>query len=167
MPRTYEPIASQTLGSATSTVTLSSIPSTYTDLVLVFLFKGNTTNQPTLQVTFNGTTTGYSGTQLTGNGSSAASYRNTSAAFISIARLVGQPASSSGVATVILDVMSYANTSVFKTLLGQAASSDTGVEREVGLWQNTAAINEIKITTATSNDFGIGSVVSLYGIKAA
>ena len=32
---TYEPIASQTLGSAAATVTFSSIPQGYTDLVLV------------------------------------------------------------------------------------------------------------------------------------
>lgn len=166
MAVTYEPIAGTTLGAATSTVTLSSIPSTYTDLVLVFLYKGNTTNQPTLQLTFNATTTGYSGTQLVGNGTSAASYRNTSASYISVARSVGVPASTSGVGTILIDIMSYANTSIYKTILARAAASDTGVERDVGLWQNTAAINEIKITTATSNDFAIGSVVSLYGVKA-
>jgi len=36
MPATYEPIATTTLGSAAATITFSSIPATYTDLVIVF-----------------------------------------------------------------------------------------------------------------------------------
>jgi len=55
---TYEPIASQTLGSAASSVTFSSIPQGYTDLVLVLNVKGSTANFPSLhkQVLVNLTT---------------------------------------------------------------------------------------------------------------
>lgn len=167
MPATYEPIATTTLGSATSTISFTSISGSYTDLVLVFAYKSNSTNQPTLRLTFNGSTTGYSGTQLTGNGSSAASYRNTSASFISIARVVGTPTTSGGTATVVINFMNYSNTTTYKTVLARPSAAESGVEADVGLWQNTAAITQIDITTATSNDFASGSMVTLYGIKAA
>jgi hypothetical protein len=167
MAITYEPIATTTLGSATSTISFTDISGSYTDIVLIFGYKSNTTNQPTLKLTFNGSTTGYSGTQLTGNGSAAASYRNTSAAFISIARVVGTPTTVGGMATIIMNFQNYSNTTTYKTVLARPSAAESGVESDVGLWQNTAAITQIDITTATSNDFATGSVVTLYGIKAA
>lgn len=164
---TYTPIATTTLGSATSSISFTSISSSYTDLVLVFGYKANTANQPTLKLTFNGATSGYSGTQLTGNGSAAASYRNTSASFISIARVVGTPASSGNTATILINLQNYSNTTTYKTVLARASAADTGTEADVGLWQNTAAITQFDITTATANDFASGTTFNLYGITAA
>ena len=39
--RTYTPIATTTLGSATNTLTFNSIPSTYTDLVIICNYSQN------------------------------------------------------------------------------------------------------------------------------
>jgi len=167
MPITYEKIQTTTLPSATSTISFTGISGSYTDIVLVFGYKSNTTNQPTLRLTFNGTSTGFSGTQLTGNGSTDASYRNSNAAFISIARIVGTPTTVGGMATIIMNFQNYSNTTTYKTVLARASAAESGVEADVGLWANTAAITQIDITTATSNDFASGSVVTLYGIKAA
>ena len=73
---TYTPIASQTLGSAAASVTFSSIPQGYTDLVIV----NNVTCTIDTQVIgcqYNGDTgANYSKTYLLGNGSSAFSGRN-------------------------------------------------------------------------------------------
>ncbi len=44
MANTYEPIATTTLTSASSSVVFSSIPQTYTDLVVVFVGKNTTAN---------------------------------------------------------------------------------------------------------------------------
>jgi len=164
---TYERIATTTLSSNTSSVSFTSISGSYTDLVLVFAYKSNTTNYPTLKLTFNGSSTGYSGTQLSGNGSSAASYRNTSAGFISIARAVGTPSTVGGTATIIVNLIDYSNTTTYKTVLARASAAETGTEADVGLWQSTSAINQIDITTATTNDFASGSVITLYGIASA
>jgi hypothetical protein len=54
---TYTPIVTNTLSSATSSVTFSSISGSYTDLVLVIAYKAATTNYPTLRLSFNGSAT--------------------------------------------------------------------------------------------------------------
>ena len=76
MPTTYEPIATQTLGSAAATITFSSIPATYTDLRLVLV--GTSTISANPKINFNSdTATNYSQTILSGNGSVANSARQT------------------------------------------------------------------------------------------
>ena len=67
--QTYTPIARQVIASATGTVTLSSIPGTYTDLVLIISATA-TTGADDLLLQFNGdTASNYSETILTGTGS--------------------------------------------------------------------------------------------------
>ena len=64
MPNTYEPIATNTLGSAASSVTFSSIPSTYTDLIVVMNY-ANSTGLADVFFRFNGDTgSNYSDTIL-------------------------------------------------------------------------------------------------------
>ena len=65
--RTYEPIATTTLGSNATSVTFSNISGSYTDLVLACHWKANTALQSTIVLTFNSTdmfSTSYSGTQV-------------------------------------------------------------------------------------------------------
>ena len=59
MPATYEAIGATTLGSASSTITFSSIPNTYTDLKLILVAKVQDTNA-NIVLTLNGSTTTYS-----------------------------------------------------------------------------------------------------------
>ncbi len=76
MTKTYVPISTTTLGSNASTVSFSSIPGTYTDLVIVMgvISTSNTGHYVYLQ--YNGDTgSNYSTTILTGTGSSAVSTR--------------------------------------------------------------------------------------------
>jgi hypothetical protein len=162
---TYTPIASQTLSSATSSVAFTSIPQGYTDLVVVIGYKAATTNYPTLRLSFNGSATGYSGTQLYGTGSTAGSNRNSSAAYISIARAVGVPQAIGNTGTIIINLQNYSNTTTFKTVLARASASDTGTEADVGLWQNTSAITSFSIDSGSVNDFASGSTFSIYGIQ--
>jgi len=69
---TYTPLATVTLGSATSSVTFSSIPATYRDLILIF--DGTRTGNNNVQYRFNSDTgTNYSTVIAAGNGSGTTS----------------------------------------------------------------------------------------------
>jgi hypothetical protein len=168
MTRTYEPIASQTLGSNAATASFSSITGTYTDLILVAQLNG-ASGAAGLRLRINDDTgSNYSTTFLHGNGSTAGSNRESSQTRMSTAWIVS---TTTGEATIIrFQFMSYANTNVFKTVLLENARSGSGVERNVGLWRSTSAITKITVAVGgafPSDDLAAGSTLSLYGVKAA
>jgi len=163
--QTYTPIASQIITSATGTVTLSSIPGTYTDLVLVISATA-TTGADDLLIQFNGdTASNYSNTVLTGNGSSATSIRGSNQTAI---LLDYNGVLNTTINNRIVHIMNYANTTTFKTVLIRANNSSTGLDAIVGLWRKTPeAITSITVkNTGTSSNFTVGSTLTLYGIKA-
>ena len=155
-------IATTTLGSAASSITFSSIPSTYTDLRLVFVFAGNAAVNP--RVRFNGdTASNYSQTAIMGDGSSAQSTRGTSQALIYTTIYNGLASGVPGLFT--MDVLSYKG-STFKTALltGSTDSNGSGqVERDVALWRSTSAITQIDLISGSST-FNAGTTATLYGI---
>jgi hypothetical protein len=163
MAKTYEPIETHTLGSATNTVTFSSIAGTYTDLVLIC--SGTSTADIDISCRVNGDTgTNYSRTILSGNGSAASSSRASS---INGFRLTSAAYwNSTSVAVTIAHFMNYSNTTTYKTLLTRSNNAGVGVDTQAELWRNTAAINQIEVFT-TANNFATGSTFTLYGIKAA
>ena len=163
MPATYEPIATTTLGSAASTITFSSITSSYTDLRLVLVCRTTTANNAPL-IRFNSDTgSNYSGTFIYGDGATATSSRSTSATFIS----PGDVRSDQWV-FIATDIFSYAG-STNKTVLTENSGDRNGsglVYRFCSLWRNTAAINAISITAPSSDTFITGTTATLYGIKS-
>jgi hypothetical protein len=163
MPATYDPIATQTLGSSAATVTFSSIPGTYTDLVLVCRQATNTDGNT--QLRFNGDSgTNYSSTFLRGNGSTASAARDGNQSQMNLESF-GFPTSAFGAVT-IANIMNYSNSTSNKATLSRGSNSNTGVSAVAHLWRNTAAITSITILTNAST-FSAGSVFTIYGIKAA
>jgi hypothetical protein len=166
MPSTYEPIATNTLGSAVSTYQFTSIPSTYTDLVVIMQPALSVSNNAIYLDFNNDTATNYSFTVLSGNGSAVTTSRGSSAGLGSVANDLLYPSSTLGNTTIIMNIQNYANTTTNKTYLVRGNQADSGSQELVGLWRNSAAINAIKFYSAGSN-FSIGSTFTLYGIKAA
>jgi len=162
MPVTYEAIATQTLGSGVTNLTFSSIPSTYTDLILVC--NGNTAANANNYLQFNGDNgSNYSATRLSSDGSAASSARSTSATQI---LLDGFGYWTTGYnANKVIHIMNYANTTTNKTVLTRANNSAIGLDAIVGLWRSTAAITSIRFNSDST--LQTGSTFSLYGIKAA
>lgn len=160
---TYVPISTQTLGSASASVTFSSIPSTYTDLVLECVF--GVTAGTDLQLQFNGdTASNYSSTRVVANGTTAASTNTTSLTYIQPRTPANQPSTVS--TTWRININSYANTTSNKTTISRYDSATVFTEADVGLWRSTSAITSL-IVTANSSTFVTGSTFTLYGIAAA
>ena len=163
MAATYEPIATTTLGSAAASYTFSSIPSTYTDLVLVASTKNSVVTVNGLFIRYNGdTSTNYSSTYLYGNGTSAVSSRNSS----QTQGIVGWDGTTNFTPTII-SIQNYANATTYKTALSRSNEPSARVAAWVSLWRSTSAITSITLTSESPANFAIGSTFTLYGIKAA
>lgn len=157
---TYEAIATNTLGSATSSVTFSSIPQTYTDLVLVIA--GNAGGATSATMRFNSDSgTNYSNTYIQGDGSSVGNFRDVN----QTANWAGSFYNTTNPTVAKHSIMNYANTTTYKTSIIRADYATGYTATAVQMWRSTAAITSI--TLATGSNFSTGTVFSLYGIKAA
>ena len=155
---TYTPIATTTAGGSSAVITFSSIPSTYTDLIIVCNVLPMTAGG--LNLTYNNDTSSiYSNTEIYGDGSTAVSARTSGYGYMR----VGYTNASNPI-NAIVHIQNYANTSTFKTLLNRWNSSLYAFAT-VGLWRSTAAINRLDLT-AVSN-IPSGATFTLYGISAA
>ena len=158
---TYTPIASQTLGSAASSVTFSSIPQGYTDLVIVVNGKA-TSSTPDMYVRFNNDSSAlYSYTRMYGDGSSAASDRGSN-------QTLGYTGNWDTTEQTItkIQIQNYSNSTTFKTWLSRSDCPRILTMAYACLYRSTNAITSITIGAATQS-MATGSTFSLYGIAAA
>jgi hypothetical protein len=158
MPATYDKIAVLTANGSALTHTFSSIPGTYTDLILIINSAGSLTGG-NMNITFNGAATGYSRTFIYGDGTSAVSGRDSNATVLS-----GGGTNPNG-AFVKWNIFDYSNTTTFKTVLMNQIEATRLVVAEAGLYRSTSAITSLAVNTQAA--ISAGQVLSLYGIKAA
>jgi len=166
----YESIATTTLGSASSTITFSSIPSTYKHLQLRMIARSSRTqNSGYAVVRFNSDSgSNYSQHSLYGDGASAAAGGSASTAYSTLIYLPGSLRGASIFGAAVIDVLDYQNTSKNKTLrvLDGYDSNGAGyIELGSGGWYNTAAVSTITITEFNGQNFEAYSSFALYGIK--
>jgi len=165
MALTYEKIANTTLGSAQASYTFTSIPNTYTDLVLIV--NGKTTGAggyTALAITLNSDSgANYSRTGMYGANAEASALKqsNISSSFITI----GQAANNFG--NAIVNFHNYSSTTTYKTFLSSENYSSLVFYSTVSSWRNTNAITSITLSGTGGYDIASGSIFSLYGIKAA
>ena len=167
MAKTYTPIANQKLTASAASVTFSSIPAIYTDLVLVttvIAAAGGVEDYTPLMQVNGDTAANYSTIRLTGNVVSASTQGRTDQ---SLARIQTDGYLSNTIPqNSIINIMNYANTTTYKTFLQRANQADTVANAAVSVWRNTAAISSIRFYPETGN-FGPGSTLTLYGILKA
>lgn len=164
MPSTFHKIASSTVGSGgAATISFTSIPGTYTDLVLKISASigtgGSGGNGQAMYITLNGSTSNFTGRYLYGSGSAASSG--------SLARYVGSINPSGAPNNMEIYFPNYSEStnksfSVDNVDEGNFVAADMNLI--AGLWSNTATITSISIANATSN-FVQYSTATLYGIS--
>lgn len=161
---TYVALATQTLASPAASVTFSSIPSGYTDLILII--NGSTSVNEYVYFQVGNTTidtgTNYSTTWLDSRVATARA-SNATAAFIGPATIANEKFNT------IIHLQNYSNTSTNKTFLSRGNGVSTGawVTANVNLWRSTSAINTVKFILGGSGNYNAGSTFTLYGIASA
>jgi hypothetical protein len=159
LPTSFESIATTTVGAGgSSTITFSSIPSTYTHLQLrCFNLSGGS------NIRFNSDTgSNYARHYLWGDGATVTSGANTSQTSMAVMDYSG----TSNIFTAnIVDILDYTNTNKYKTVRTLSGTDTNGAGSVLlysGLWLSTSAINTITITGGTAAQY---SSFALYGIK--
>lgn len=167
----YESIATTTVGgTAQSTITFSSIPSTFKHLQLRILARSNRAGtEDIFVVRFNSDSgANYSRHFLLGNGSATSSFGQGGETYILADASGGATSGTNVFGACVMDVLDYADTNKFKTLRGLGGIDTNGggyLTLISGNWRNTNAITSITITSYYSSSWVQYSHFALYGIK--
>jgi hypothetical protein len=159
--KTYEPISTQTVGTAVASVTFSSIPQTYTDLILITA--GATAGGAQMTMRINGATTNYESVVLSGNSNSVDGRRITGLSYIQL----GYHDYFAAETLAITQINKYSDTNTHKTVLNKTNNGNQpGVGYSVGLHPSTSAITTFDVLPLNST-WSSGTTFTLYGIKEA
>jgi hypothetical protein len=160
---TYTALATVTLGGSDASITFTSIPATYRDLILVI--NGSTTGNADYGLRFNGDSgTNYSFVYMGGNGSATASGTNSGETQVVLDAYFWR---SSEISTQITQIMDYSATDKHKTVLSRNNVAGGGVDAFANRWANTAAITSVEVRVSTGGQFfATATTLSLYGVIA-
>jgi hypothetical protein len=166
----YESIATVNGTGSSSTITFSSIPSTYKHLQIRALAT-STTAASSYGIKINSDSTG-SNYKTHRINAAADSVTSTASGYAGSASIAGfyYGDNTTYFTGIILDLIDYANTSkykTFRTFTGvntNTSASNNEVSLVSNLWMNTSAVTSIEVFT-NGTAWNSNSVFSLYGIK--
>lgn len=170
MANTMTLISSITVGSGgATTMDFTSIPSTYTDLLLDISARSTVSSVYTqIFTTFNNTSTGYYRMVLQGFAGSASSSSQSNTTQFNTSYIPGGTATANTFGNFQLYIPNYAGSNKKTASLDAAMenndASNNVLQLDAFLWDNTAAINRITLTSQDPN-FAQYSTAYLYGIK--
>lgn len=172
MAVTHKLIQTITVGSGgASSIDFTSIPQTYTDLVVLITGRTNqATTTSNLLLQFNGdTAANYNSVLLWGNGSVPQNDTAFSAAYIYAGPMLsGDVSTSSMFGNASIYIPNYTGSNS-KPVIGDGVTEDNATTRYTvfcsGRWSGTSAITSIKIFSGGSANLVQYSSASLYGIK--
>lgn len=160
-------IDSVTVGTGgSSTITFSSIPSTYQHLQIRLTSRATAGGINAVCLRFNSDSgSNYADHRIEGNGASAYTDRNTSAVRAVSGLESGSTSGASIFGASVIDILDYANTSKYKTVraLGGIDNNGSGnISFGSGLWMSTSAVTSITMIPENTA-FAEYSKFSLYG----
>ena len=172
----YESIATVTASTTQSSLTFSSIPSTYAHLEIRGIARDTIADNGAVNIKlqFNSDTgSNYTRHDLRGDGTNATGNGGTAQDSITlISGSMGDSATASTFGASIITIADYASTTRNKTVrafCGSDANTASGnflMSLSSGLWLNTAAITSITMLPGQTA-FKAGTTFALYGIKGA
>lgn len=173
VPPAFESIATATGTGSSSTITFSSIPSTYQHLQIRAIMRSTeaSANTNVYLRTNNDSGTNYVHHRILGDGSSVAAFANTSQTQIFIGGAPAASTASNILSVAIIDVHDYASTSKYKTVrvfFGRNSNNQytENIILSSGLWMSTSAIDSLQFNLSNPN-FSTQTSIALYGIKGA
>jgi hypothetical protein len=167
MANTYTLIASSTVGSGgASSIDFTSIPGTYTDLLLAYSLRTTyAADAGTAFVSFNSSTTSFTGKALYGDGSAAFSYNSGRHS----GTIPGATSTANTFSNTFLYIPNYtsSNNKSFSVDSVMENNATYSIQEFNGnLWSNSAAITSITlIVTGSPGVIAQYSTAYLYGIK--
>jgi hypothetical protein len=156
---TYTALGNLTLGSLTSSVTFSSIPATYRDLVLVITATINFAGDADFELRLNSdfTDSNYPNVSMTGFGSGSGSSGSGNTPAITM---------SQNLSNHIIQIMDYSATDKHKTMLTRDNITGGRTRASAIRYASTSAITAITLTDNSGIQLNAGSTFALYGIEA-
>jgi hypothetical protein len=167
----YTLIASNVLSAATSSVTFSSIPQTYTDLIVKHSARTSGASDISTYLQFNGDTgsnyayrTGYSD-YAAGTPYGVANASGLTSAFAGMHSWDTQTANTFGASEIqICNYTSSASKQYLAWGVAETNGSATYQSLNLNTWSGTSAINSVRIfATPSSGNFVVGSTFYIYG----
>jgi hypothetical protein len=166
----YESIATVTAAGGESSISFTSIPSTYVSIQVRGISRRSTgINHSVLIRLNNDTSANYTRHGLDGNGSTVTATGNTGMTFMNWFSGNGGTNLANQFGAGIMDLHDYASTTKNKTVRawgGFDANGSGVVSLYSGLWLSTAAVNSVTLFFG-GDAVAAGSTFSLYGIKGA
>jgi hypothetical protein len=173
MANTYVAIATVTVGSGGATsIDFTSIPQSYTDLVLKISARVNTTGDPSMTLQMNGSTSGYSQRELGAYSTTPYSASRTSEVGITYFYANGSGTTSNTFSNNEIYIPNYTSSNYKSVSVDTATENNSTTDGWLvglyaGLWSNTAAITSLKITNRAAVNFLQYSTATLYGIRSS
>ena len=167
----YESIATSIVGSGgSSSISFTSIPSTYQHLQIRFIARTNRAAVGDyIECNLNSdTSSAYSWHAVGGDGSSPFAYGGANQTYLDIERIAGNNATAGVFGAGIIDILDYQNTNKYKTTRSLSAFDNNGsaeLHFMSGNWRSTNAISTITLAPGVGSLFNEYSSFALYGIK--
>lgn len=171
----FELISTTVLGSATSSITLSSIPATYTSLQLRIVGRsGNGTTFDEISLRFNGDTGANYGHKLIYMDTNTPTQLTaTSQTAMRVYGIAANSAFANNFSALKMDIAGYKNAAMKTSVrgFGGAAFSNSGLSILTGnaslfngLWNATTTVTSLTVATWSGSNLAAGTRVSLYGV---
>jgi hypothetical protein len=160
-PSSFDSIQTVTLGSTASSISFTSIPSTWKHLQIRYSLTAAAPADCGLR--FNSDSgTNYSSHLVRGNPPNAQAYAYPSQGYATVQFNIGYNTS-----VAVIDILDYTNVNKNKTLRSLAGWDNNGsgnMDFWSGAWYNTSAVTNIDLVALTTT-FSVNSKFALYGVK--